>query len=50
MGVKAFKTLDDAGREALAGELEELLESLDASGDGTLVVPSEYLKAVTIRR
>lgn len=48
--MKAFEALDGDGREALARDLEELLESWNVSGDETLVVPSEYLEAVAIRR
>lgn len=48
--LKAFEALDEPGREALARDLEELLESYNVSDDGTLVVPSEYLEAIAIRR
>ncbi len=43
--LKAFAALDDAGKAALAHELEELAERFNRSGDTTLVVPSEYLEA-----
>lgn len=48
--LKAFEALEPMGQEALARDLEELLESHNVSDDGTLVVPSEYLEAVAIRR
>jgi len=47
---KAFETLDEAGKEALAKDLEELLESHNASGDDTLAVPSDYLEIVATRK
>lgn len=47
---KAFESLDVEGRDALTWDLEELLQSWNTSGDGTLVVPSDYLEAVAVRR
>lgn len=47
---KAFESLDEAGKEALAKDLEELLESRNVSGDGTLVASSEYLEVVASRK
>jgi ubiquinone/menaquinone biosynthesis C-methylase UbiE len=47
---KAFKSLDAAGREALARDLEELLHNWNTSGDETVVVPSEYLEVVAVRQ
>lgn len=43
---KAFESLDEAGREAFAKDLEELLEERNASGDDTLAVPADYLEVV----
>jgi hypothetical protein len=48
--LKAFESLDSTGREALARDLQELLEEWNMSGDETLVVPSEYLEVVAVRR
>ena len=48
--LKAFESLDAEGQEALAKDLEELLERWNASDDATLIVPSEYLEAVAVRR
>ncbi len=48
--LKAFESLDETGREALARDLEELLEDWNTSGDETLVVPSDYLEVVAVRR
>lgn len=47
---KAFEALDEAGRDALAQDLEELLDRWNTSHDGTLVVPADYLEVVAIRR
>jgi hypothetical protein len=48
--LKAFESLDRDGQEALAKDLEELLEQWNTSGDATLVVPSGYLEVVAVRR
>jgi ubiquinone/menaquinone biosynthesis C-methylase UbiE len=48
--VRAFAALDPDGREALAKDLKDLLESWNTSGDDTLVVSSDYLEAVAVRR
>ena len=48
--LKAFEALDADGQEALARDLEELLESFNISDDATLVVPSDYLEVVALRR
>jgi hypothetical protein len=47
---KDFDSLDSAGRESLAQDLRELLEDWDISGDGIIVVASDYLEAVAVRR
>jgi hypothetical protein len=47
--VRAFAALDTEGQDALASDLKELCESRNVSGDGTLVVPSDYLEAVAVR-
>ena len=48
--MRAFGALDAEGQDALARDLEELLEDWNTSGDGTLVVSSDYLEAVAVRR
>ena len=48
--VRAFAALDAGGQDALARDLRALLEERNVSGDGTLVVPSDYLEAVAVRR
>lgn len=47
--LKAFEALDAEGQNALSQDLRKLLQSYNASGDETLVVPSDYLEAVAIR-
>jgi SAM-dependent methyltransferase len=47
---KAFESLDVAGQDALARDLEELLHDRNTSGDKTVVVPSDYLEVVAVRR
>jgi SAM-dependent methyltransferase len=46
----AFEVLDLAGQEALARDLEGLLDRWNTSGDGTIVVPGDYLEIVAIKR
>jgi SAM-dependent methyltransferase len=46
--LKAFETLDDAGREALGADLRQLLSEANTSTD-RLVVPSTYLQVVATR-
>ena len=48
--LKAFEALDPDGQAALAKDLEELLEHWNTSGDATLIVPSDYLEVVAVRR
>lgn len=48
--LKAFAALDPAAQSALAGDLLALAERFNRSGDGTMVVPSEYLEVVIVRR
>ena len=48
--LKAFESLDRDGQEALAKDLEELLENWNTSGDATMIVPSGYLEVVAVRR
>lgn len=48
--MKTFAALDAARQERLAQELEALAERFNRADDGTLVLPSEYLEVVAIRR
>jgi ubiquinone/menaquinone biosynthesis C-methylase UbiE len=43
---KAFAALEADGRQALARDIIELIGRFNVSGDGTMVVPSEYLEVV----
>jgi ubiquinone/menaquinone biosynthesis C-methylase UbiE len=47
---KAFEVLDEAGQDAFARDLTELIHAWDASGDATAVLPSDYLEVVAVRR
>ncbi len=44
--VKAFAALDDAKQGALTADLEDLIARFNRAGDGTMVVPGEYLEVV----
>ncbi len=48
--LKAFEALDAKGREALAGDLTDLIERLNISGGSTMVLPSKYIEVVIDRR
>ncbi len=47
---EAFRTLDSAERENLKGDLADLVNCFNRSGDETVVVPSGYLEVVAVRR
>ena len=48
--VKAFENIDAEARKALEADLYALLEKFNVAKDGTLVVPSEYLEVVIIKK
>jgi ubiquinone/menaquinone biosynthesis C-methylase UbiE len=48
--LKAFESLEPEGQRYLAEDLEELLIQWNTSGDATVVVPSDYLEVVAVRR
>jgi len=48
--LKAFAALDEAGKEKLAADIIALVGRFNRSGDGTMVVPSEYLEVVVVKR
>ena len=48
--LKAFDAVGEAGREALEADLLELIARFNRAGDGTMVVPNEYLEAVIVKR
>jgi SAM-dependent methyltransferase len=47
---KAFASLSDDKAASLNKDLEDLLNSKNAAGTGSLIVPSEYLEIVVTRR
>jgi len=48
--LKAFAALEPRAQAALSGDLKALVERFNRSGDQTMVVPSEYLQVVIVRR
>jgi SAM-dependent methyltransferase len=48
--LKAFDTVGEAGRTVLELDLLDLVARFNRADDGTMVVPSEYLEAVIVRR
>jgi SAM-dependent methyltransferase len=47
---KAFAALDTAGQQALERDIVALLHEMNTAGEGSLVVPGEYLEVVITRR
>ncbi|HXJ75920.1 MAG TPA: methyltransferase domain-containing protein, partial [Candidatus Dormibacteraeota bacterium] len=47
--LKAFAALEPAAQTALQRDLMELIARFNRSGDGSMVVPSEYLEIVVTR-
>jgi ubiquinone/menaquinone biosynthesis C-methylase UbiE len=48
--LKAFAALEPAGQAALERDVMSLIGQFNRSGDGSMVVPSEYLEVVLTRR
>ena len=48
--MKSFEAVGEVGREALETDLFDLIARFNRADDGTMVVPSEYLEAVVVRR
>jgi len=48
--LKAFEAIDSEARKALETDLHALLDEFNVAEDGTLVVPSEYLEAVIVKK
>ena len=48
--MKAFDAVGEAGRGALEADLLDLIARFNRADDGTMIVPSEYLEAVIVRR
>ena len=48
--LKAFAALDPAKQEELHNDLHALIVRMNRAGDGSMVVPSEYLEVVITKR
>jgi ubiquinone/menaquinone biosynthesis C-methylase UbiE len=48
--LKAFDAVGDAGQAALEADMLDLIGRFDRAEDGSMVVPSEYLEAVIVKR
>ena len=48
--IKIFEAVGEAGRAALETDLLDLVARFNRADDGSMVVPSEYLEAVIVRR
>ncbi|SDT61167.1 Ubiquinone/menaquinone biosynthesis C-methylase UbiE [Bradyrhizobium canariense] len=48
--LKAFAALDAAKQEELRNDLHALIVRMNRAGDGTMIVPSEYLEVVITKR
>jgi ubiquinone/menaquinone biosynthesis C-methylase UbiE len=47
---KAFAALPEEGQRQLDQDLHDLIKSFNTSGDSTMVVPSEYLEVVVVKK
>ena len=48
--LKAFAAVDANTQESLAADMRVLLDRFNTATDGTVVIPSEYLEVVAIKR
>ncbi|MGH6826103.1 class I SAM-dependent methyltransferase [Methyloceanibacter sp.] len=48
--LKAFAAIEPEARDALEADIYALLDAFNVAGDGTLVLPSEYLEVVITKR
>ena len=48
--LKAFDAVGESGRAALEADMLDLIGRFNRADDGTMVVPSEYLEAVIVKR
>ncbi len=48
--LKAFEALDNAGKATLSRDIIQLIGRFNISGDGSTVVPGEYLEVVATKR
>ena len=47
---ETFRTLGSEQQESLTRDVVDLVESFNRSGDGTMIVPSDYVEVVAVRR
>ena len=47
---KAFAALDETNQRRLADDILKLIASMNRAEDGTMVLPSEYLEIVIVKR
>lgn len=48
--LKAFAALDEASQNALSKDVRALIDTLNRAHDGTMIVPSDYLEIVVVKR
>ena len=48
--LKAFDAVGEAGRAALEADMLDLIARFNRADDGTMVVPSEYLETIVVKR
>jgi ubiquinone/menaquinone biosynthesis C-methylase UbiE len=48
--LKAFEALNETGRQGLGNDLLALIGRMNRADDGTMVVPSEYLQVVMVKK
>lgn len=48
--MKAFEAVGEAGRDSLQGDLLNLIAKFNRAEDGTMIVPTEYLETVIVKR
>ena len=48
--LKAFAALDETNQRRLADDILTLIASTNRAEDGTMVLPSEYLEIVIVKR
>jgi ABC-type thiamine transport system ATPase subunit len=48
--LKAFAALDPANQQRLRDDILALIATMNRANDGTMIVPSEYLEIVIVKR
>jgi hypothetical protein len=48
--MKAFEYVGETGRPALVADLLYLIARMNRATDGTMIVPTEYLETVIVKR